>query len=178
MLYLSMDLDQAYNLTCEIMKEHNLLMNGWSFVWLRSKRVFGNCNYTFKTIGLSAKLVSLNSEAAVRNTILHEIAHALTPKHGHDYVWRYKCLALGGDGKRVYSRANVVTPPHKFSARCDSHNITFLRHRKSSKDSYCKKCWYINGNLCEPLKWKIIENTPLTVDKIPVILNSSNANSI
>ncbi len=40
----------------------------------------------------------------MRNTILHEIAHALTGhKAGHNAEWRNMAIAIGCDGQRVYN---------------------------------------------------------------------------
>lgn len=64
-------------------------------------------------IELAGKLVELNSEERVTLTIIHEVAHALTEGHGHDDVWRAKCIALGGDGKRTYDSTNVNMPTRR-----------------------------------------------------------------
>ena len=41
------------------------------------------------------------SDKSIFDTIVHEIAHALTKGDGHGYFWRKKCIELGGDGQRV-----------------------------------------------------------------------------
>jgi hypothetical protein len=60
------------------MREHQLLPK-WSFQFDSAKLAFGKCNFTDRVISLSRHLVELNNEAEVRDTVLHEIAHALAP---------------------------------------------------------------------------------------------------
>jgi len=73
----------------------------WEVSLNRRKRSFGVCNYTDEQIQLSSVLIPEMTDKAIFETIIHEIAHALTRGHGHDYVWRRKCIELGGDGERV-----------------------------------------------------------------------------
>jgi len=68
----------------------------------------GQCfSRTKKLIQLQPTYVELNEESSVRNTILHEIAHALTPNHNHNKFWKRKAIEIGCDGKRCYG-SNVV----------------------------------------------------------------------
>ena len=62
-------------LEADLLAEHDL--HDWSFAFNRRKRAFGLCDYTRRTIFLSADLTELNDEAEVSDTLLHEIAHAL-----------------------------------------------------------------------------------------------------
>ena len=103
-----MNIIDAEELAHELIAKHKL--TDWTFKFDRAVRRFGLCNHTYKTIQLSAKLVELNSEEHVTNTILHEIAHALVDaNHGHDNVWKQKCIEVGCRPVRCYSSA-VIQP--------------------------------------------------------------------
>lgn len=58
-----------------LMEEHGLF--GWTFKFTPAVRQYGRCTHTTKTIGISKKLGLLNELSHTKNTILHEIAHAL-----------------------------------------------------------------------------------------------------
>ena len=63
-------------------------------------RRLGICKYHTKMITLSKEFVEKAQEDMVKDTILHEIAHALTKGHHHDQVWKAKCVEIGGNGMR------------------------------------------------------------------------------
>src|SRR5262249_2472181 len=64
----------------------------WTFRFNRRKTEMGLCFYGPQRIELSLHFATRNSEEAIRQTLLHEIAHALAgPGHGHDAVWKQKC---------------------------------------------------------------------------------------
>ena len=96
-----MTLNQAITLAKKLLSKYPEL-KGWSVSPNMRKRAFGVCDYRKKLIELSAILVPAMTDEAIQDTIVHEIAHALTPGHNHDYVWKQKCIELGGDGKRCH----------------------------------------------------------------------------
>lgn len=103
-----MNIDDAKSLAEQLMEEHGLSDQGWNFEFDEQKRRFGACNYKNKLITLSWRLVIQNDEAHVLDTILHEIAHALTPGHHHDSVWVAKAKELGSNGQRCYDSKVVA----------------------------------------------------------------------
>jgi predicted SprT family Zn-dependent metalloprotease len=136
-----MELIKAKKLANDLMTEHELIKLGWRFEFDNAKRRFGCCNYTLKLITLSKSLTELNDEARVKNTILHEIAHALVGSgNGHNHVWRKKALEIGCDGKRCYSIKTVTTPKSKYEAVCKKCNHVHKRHRKPKNKVSCGVC--------------------------------------
>ena len=109
-----MELKQASKLAIELIDKHGLLNRGWHFAFDRANRRFGSCQYYRKRITLSKFLTELNSEQEVRNTILHEIAHALTPGQHHNHIWRAKAKEIGCTGDRCYSSEQVARPESKI----------------------------------------------------------------
>lgn len=116
-----MDLYIARDMAVSLMREHGL--QGWKMQFDNAKRRFGYCNSGKKVISLSHHLVSLNGEEKVKDTILHEIAHAITSnKYGfrvraHGWEWRREAVAIGCDGHRCYDET-VAKPKSKYVAVC------------------------------------------------------------
>lgn len=86
-------------------KQHNLV--GWEFKVVSStkKRNIGYCNYRRKLIAIQAHFFFAMTAAQIEETILHELAHALTPGEGHSLVWRAKAIELGDTNARA--RTNI-----------------------------------------------------------------------
>jgi len=136
-----MELHKAQVLANFLMHKHELTSKGWRFEFDTAKRRFGCCNHRYKKITLSKALVSINDEARVKNTILHEIAHALVGGgHGHDSVWRDKAIQIGCDGKRCYTSENTVIPESKYVAICVGCGYVHKKHRKPTRISACGTC--------------------------------------
>jgi len=108
-------LDDTERLAARLMARHGLLALGWRFELDGATRRFGLCDFERKTISLSRRLTLLNDAGEIRNTILHEIAHALLPpKTGHSRAWRELAISIGCDGNRLHSAAM----PAKWVATC------------------------------------------------------------
>lgn len=60
-----------------------------------TKGFLGLCSHKDKCIIISAHHIDIHDDVMVKNTIDHEIAHALTPGHSHDLVWREKAREIG-----------------------------------------------------------------------------------
>lgn len=125
-----MQLAAAARLAKDLMRQHGLLPK-WRFEFDRAVVRFGCCNWRERMITLSAHLVAINDEAAVRDTILHEIAHALTsPRSGHGPKWKRIAQSIGANGQRCYGD-EVVLPPHKYVGTCPTCRRTIRRNRRA-----------------------------------------------
>jgi hypothetical protein len=104
-----MKLNEARDLAIQLMTNHGIVEQGWRFEFDNAKRRFGCCKYGSRRITLSLYLTELNNIDEVKNTILHEIAHALCPRQGHNSVWKRKAIEIGCSGDRCYSSDKVET---------------------------------------------------------------------
>ena len=138
-----MNTDNAKAMACELIKEHGLHLTGWSFQFDNSKRRFGVCKYRPKVIGLSMPLTLLNDEARVKNTILHEIAHALVGHAaGHGWQWQRKAMEIGCDGQRCYEADKVTRPKGNYEAVCGLCGHVHIKYKapKAGRSVSCGKC--------------------------------------
>jgi predicted SprT family Zn-dependent metalloprotease len=136
-----MDVSTARTLARSLMVQHGLA--DWSLVFDRSARRFGACSTQRRRISLSWKLVMLNSADEVRDTILHEIAHALTPGAGHGRAWKAMCERIGAKPVRCYTDATVVSPERKaawFQIGCQQCDWWVDRRRVGNGTLVCKRC--------------------------------------
>jgi predicted SprT family Zn-dependent metalloprotease len=123
------------------MTRHGLA--GWSFSFDNARRRFGRCDYTNRQISLSKALTFLNPIEEVRDTLLHEIAHALTPGAKHGPKWRAACRQIGARPVRCYTDKQVVSPPRRPAAYrfgCPNCNWWVERRRRARKKFACAKC--------------------------------------
>lgn len=142
---------RAREMAVELMTQHKLF--GWEFAFNDNVRRAGVCFYPTKArpgrIELSVHYVELNDEAEVRDTILHEIAHALVGRgHGHDAVWKAKCREIGAKPERCYDSSKVAMPSGKWRASCPGCAKLFSRHRKPKRTAgwHCRPCGPKNGS--------------------------------
>ena len=119
-----MDLIRAKHLAESLIKKHlGGGENNWTFKFDNARKRFGCCKWGggLYTISLSKHLTSLNDESQVRDTILHEIAHALDVNDrgysNHDANWRQIALSIGCNGERCYSSKEVVQPESKYTVK-------------------------------------------------------------
>lgn len=140
-----MDLQEAEKLARELMHEHKLNFDCWIFQWDNAKKRFGYCNYREKVISISAPLTLLNSADHFKDTVLHEIAHALAPSGaGHNHRWKYIALAIGCNGKRCYD-GDVVIPKMKYTTLCPNCGKQGQRNRQGRATACGRCCRQHNG---------------------------------
>jgi predicted SprT family Zn-dependent metalloprotease len=135
-------LDEARTLATHLFRKHGL--DGWTFRFDHARRRFGCCRYGQKAITLSRSLALLNSEEQVRDTLLHEIAHALTPGDGHGPGWKAMCARIGARPVRCYTNETVrsPTPPAaRYRLGCVSCEWWVERRRLTKNRYVCRRCW-------------------------------------
>jgi Superfamily II DNA/RNA helicases, SNF2 family len=74
----------------------------------------GMCVHKDKCLIISALHIDIHDEKSVKNTIRHEVAHALTPGHSHDSIWRDKAREIGCDNTEPCS--NLSFTPEAIDA--------------------------------------------------------------
>lgn len=141
-----MNVTEAETLALLHMEEHGIL-DKFKFFFENCKRSLGRCHYDGKKITLSKWYVELNEEKDVEDTILHEIAHALSflkygkKGTGHGVFWKQMCRKIGAKPNRIHQ--GVIEYPnnhYKYVDTC-ACKTTFKRHRLSDFRTYrCPKC--------------------------------------
>jgi predicted SprT family Zn-dependent metalloprotease len=132
-----MDLPSAFTLARRLMDAHGL--SRWELAADRAKTRAGSCRHADCLITLSLELMSLYDEDEVRETVLHEIAHALVGlEHHHDEVWRATARSLGCSGRRCVS-VDAPRSEARWSAECPAGHRT-LGHARPSRVKACKRC--------------------------------------
>lgn len=137
-----MDKNRATWLARDLMDSYGLA--SWGFAFDRAKTRHGQCDYTNQRITLSSYFVELNEEPLVRETILHEIAHAIAGSSaGHGPRWQALARNLG---VRPVARKASTMPKGRYKGVCSCgypHNL----HRMPKRSYYCQTCrdtirWY------------------------------------
>jgi predicted SprT family Zn-dependent metalloprotease len=136
---------EAVQLALQLMQRWGL--HDWCFKINRRRRSLGMCFFGSRRIELSIIYIRNNSVEHIRQTLLHEIAHALTPNHGHDKVWLEVVEQIGGRAKVKCSDAQM--PLGHWRAECPTCCKTFSRHRKPRTDDifHCTACGEDRGLL-------------------------------
>lgn len=107
----------------------------------------GKCLYTKKTICIGDYYCRNNPDWKVRDTLVHEIAHALTPGHGHNAVWRAMAVQLGCIPKACNKSAEI--PDGKFQATCPTCKKVYHRDmpQRINLKYFCTICGNEKGAL-------------------------------
>ena len=136
-----MELSSVQLLANRLLKDHELDKKGWRFRFDRAKRRAGSCRFSDKEITLAKAYAEQEHLKEIKNTILHEIAHALVgPKHGHNEIWKQKALEIGCNAERCHS---VVFSKPKYKLTCSNSCFEVNRYRVNQnflKSKICSKC--------------------------------------
>ena len=150
---------EASQLTHDELIKHGL--TDWSVRLNQNpdSRFLGLCSYKDKCIILSAHHIDIHPTPDVRNTILHEVAHALTRGHAHDDIWAAKAKEIGCDNTlpcsnlslspdiidAIRSGATVEVTFEEHVIRTPRYNITRLQDK-------CPTC----GKVAKTVKEKTV----------------------
>jgi hypothetical protein len=131
------DTKEVEQLAIELMQVHDLLLQGWLFQWSNAKQFFGYCSESKKIISLSKPICAKNDLAECKDTILHEIAHALAGcRNGHNWHWKMACHKIGARPERCYDSKAIATPTAKYIMYCES-GCKWYVHRKTKGSRIC-----------------------------------------
>lgn len=120
-----------------IMNEHGL--QGWTIIWSRAKRTHGRCYFGRRALEFSEVAFDHIGEDEVRDTILHEVAHALAGHAaGHGPAWKRIHRQIGGTGGQYVSTAAREAIPTAWEGRCPvCDTVTSKQHRAPLRVKAC-----------------------------------------
>jgi predicted SprT family Zn-dependent metalloprotease len=142
-----MEFAEAEQLALKLMAVHGV--SGWQFGWNFRKRALGLCRYRERRIELSRHFVKANDEPMVRETVLHEIAHALAgEKAGHGRTWKAACARVGCLPERC-DKGAAIMPRGRWQARCGGCGKEYWRHRRPDRGAryWCRGCGSGRGEI-------------------------------
>lgn len=137
----------------QLLDAHGLTV--WEFGFNSNVRRAGVCFYPHRSqpgrIELSLHFAEKNSDDEVRDTLLHEVAHALVgPRHGHGAVWKAKCREIGAKPEARCGE-DVEMPRGRWRAVCPGCTAAFDRHRRPRPGGWhCRPC----GPQAGKLRWE------------------------
>lgn len=162
----------------EKLEEWCLAGIGWKFVWdNKATRRYGQCRYYKKEIGITKKLVLINTIEESKDVVLHEIAHALAGSgHGHDAEWKRMCIKVGARPERCYTPeergGTVKTIKGKWKLiNKDTGQVYRYYHRKPRRQRW--DCIWLKGKKKETYgKLQVIANELNNIDSSPYKIQS------
>lgn len=132
-----MQIQDALTIARAQMNAHGL--HHWSLTTDNAVRRFGQTRYDSQTISLSKPLTECNEDWMIRDTILHEIAHALAGHTaGHGPEWKRIAKKLGAI-PRAHSKTGV-TPEGKYVVTCQNCGYIGYRMRRPKGALACAAC--------------------------------------
>ncbi len=128
-------MESILQMALTLMTDHGL--KKWRFQFDHSTRRAGCCNYRKKLISISFDLARNASDDDIRDTILHEIAHALVGrKYNHDAVWKARAKEIGCSGERTH---RLVFSLPRYSVACENQCWTHTAERRNIR-LICRTC--------------------------------------
>lgn len=143
----------AINCAAHQMNKHmkKLVDDGWKFKINRKMlNAIGSCNYAKKTISISSYWLPALSEYEFNQTILHEIAHALTPGAGHGPDWFKAAKKIGckGDVKLPLSKSTIIKiDPFIVYPKTPRGNISIKFGKPRTNQRYMRYSEYVSLNM-------------------------------
>jgi len=117
----------------------------WEVKFNNTKRIIAQCVTKKREIRLSKPFMERMKRVNVKNTILHEIAHAIDFHQrgysAHDYRWKKIASTLGAHPRASAKLSPEEQPYFKYDAICPNHGkLPSGFQRRPKREYLCAKC--------------------------------------
>lgn len=115
------------------------LDSSWTFAFDNARKRAGACDETRKRITLSRYLSARYDDETNRQTLLHEVAHALAGvRAGHGAAWKLIARDIGYTGGVTHS-GETATELAPWVGVCPAGHVAY-RHRRATRPVSCARC--------------------------------------
>lgn len=125
-------------------QKHKWGLADWNINFSYAKRTLGHCNCSNKLISISDAYMKANPFDIMKDTLLHEIAHALhfekTGKTDHGKQWKEFARDVGCKPRRCADLSEINLPAPKYTGKCTSCGNVTNFYRKVRKTYSCNIC--------------------------------------
>ncbi len=119
-------------------------LGGWELRFSNQKRKLGYCKPQRKIISLSLAYMETNPIAVIRDTLLHEVAHALhyieTGSTGHGRRWKEIAVEVGCEPRRCADLNGTNLPRGKYMGICPECGKSTPFYRQVHREYSCRFC--------------------------------------
>ena len=119
-------------------------LKDWELRFSNQKRHLGYCRPQKKIISISKAFMQTNPFPVIKDTLLHEIAHALhfldTGKTNHSNGWKKYALKVGCEPKRCATGEGLNIPQGKYLGICPVCGKITHFYRKVIRSYSCSHC--------------------------------------
>ena len=91
-----------------LMDEHGLI--GWTLAFVEAERRLGDCDFKGRVIRISRSHALEGSAEQIRDTVLHEIAHAIAGREGGSWT----AVEGGGTANRSNAKGECLREPDEL----------------------------------------------------------------
>ncbi len=127
-----------------LLQKEKWSLDEWRIEFSNRKRTLGHCNCTKKTVSISKAYLESNTFSVMKDTLLHEIAHALqyekTSKTDHGNEWKEIAHKVGCKPRRCADLSEINLPAPKYIGTCTSCGNKTNFYRKATKIYSCNIC--------------------------------------
>lgn len=155
-------LKRIHDLGLKLMARHGLPLTGrraWTLRFDGATVRAGCCRRHLRQISLSARLMALWPVEEATDTILHEIAHALTDGH-HNAAWKAMARKIGARPEACYDAANLPQVPARYIGHCPKGHVHYRRRMTKDMDrracGWCSRTW----NIANLITWTVNGSLP------------------
>lgn len=150
-----MNTNDAKAMAEEMIKKHGL--DHWKFRYLMDEKNLGLCTYRGKIITLSLQWTKNGEQEVVKDTVLHEVSHALNwernRKTGHGLEWKRICIEVGAKPQEFYTGPKMP-PKYEIYHKDTNKVIKSLREYPSWASDLLKPGVTLKG-LCPSTRGKL-----------------------
>lgn len=119
-------------------------LHDWELKFSNQKRHLGYCRPRRKIISISQAFMQTNPFSIMKDTLLHEIAHALhfleAGKTNHSNGWKKYALRVGCEPKRCATGEGLNMPQGNYVGVCPVCNKATHFYRKVKRTYSCSHC--------------------------------------